>query len=68
MPMTKRLMQAAVIITLTIVTAVIMTVVTYVGTGQVQAAAFWALMPAVAGIVAAATAGRRFAVRYHPPG
>ncbi len=62
MPMKKRLVLAGVIIVLTMVPAVVMLAITYVGTGQVQAAAFWASMPAVAGIAAAATGGRRFAV------
>ena len=62
MPMKKRLALAGGIIALTMVPALIMIAVTYLGTGQVQAAAFWASMPAVAGIAAAATGGRRFAV------
>ncbi|MBM3687082.1 MAG: hypothetical protein FJW85_08805 [Actinobacteria bacterium] len=62
MPMKKRLVLAAVIITLTIVPALIMVAVTYIVTGEVQAAATWASIPAIAGIAAEATAGRRFAV------
>lgn len=62
MPMKKRLVLAAVIIVLTLTPALIMVAVTYAATGEVQAAATWASMPAIAGIAAAATAGRRFAV------
>ena len=62
MPMKKRLVLASVIIVLTLAPALIMVAVTYAATGQVQAAATWASIPAVAGIAAAATAGRRFAV------
>ncbi len=62
MPMKKRLILASVIIVLTLVPALIMVAVAYVATGQVQAAATWASIPAIAGIAAAATAGRRFAV------
>ena len=60
--MKKRLVLASVIIMLTMVPALIMLAVTYLGTGEIQAAAFWASMPAVAGLAAAATGGRRFAV------
>ena len=62
MPMKKRLVLALVIILNTVAPALIMLVVTYVATGMVQPAAVWASLPAVAGIAAAATGGRRFAV------
>lgn len=62
MPMKKRLILALVIVVITVVPAVVMLAVTYAATGQVQAAATWASIPAIAGLAAAATAGRRFAV------
>jgi MFS family permease len=62
MPMKKRLILALVIVVITVVPALIMLAVTYAATGQVQAAATWASIPAIAGLAAAATAGRRFAV------
>ena len=62
LPMKKRLILALVIVVITVVPAVIMLAVTYAATGQVQAAATWASIPAIAGLAAAATAGRRFAV------
>lgn len=60
--MKKRLGLVAVIIAMTLLPALIMLVVTYLGTGKVQTAATWASLPAVAGIAAAALGGRRFAV------
>lgn len=60
--MKKRVIIAAVVLLITMVPAWIMLAVTYVGTGQLQGAAFWASLPAVAGLAVAATAGRRFAV------
>lgn len=62
MPMKKRLVLATVIIVITLVPALIMLAVTYAATGAIQAAATWASIPAIAGMAAAATAGRRFAV------
>lgn len=62
MPMKKRLILALIIVVITVVPALIMLAVTYAATGQVQAAATWASIPAIAGMAAAASAGRRFAV------
>ena len=62
MPIKKRLILALVIVVITVVPALIMVAVTYAATGQVQAAATWASIPAIAGLAAAATAGRRFAI------
>ena len=62
MPLAKRTSLALVITALTVAPAVVMLAVTYLGTGQAQAAATWASLPAIAGIVAAAMGGRRFAV------
>ena len=60
--MKKRLGLVAVIVVMTVLPALVMLAVTYLGTGKVQTAATWASLPAVAGIVAAAMGGRRFAV------
>ncbi len=62
MPMKRRVILTLAIVVLTVVPALVMLVVTYVGTGQVQAAATWASIPAIVGIFAAATGGRRFAI------
>lgn len=62
MPVKKRLILALVIVVITVVPALIMLAVTYAATGRLQAAATWASIPAIAGLAAAATAGRRFAV------
>ena len=61
-PLIRRAGLALGITVLVLVPAIVMVVVTYLATGAVQAAATWASIPAVAGIVAAATSGRRFAV------
>ena len=62
MPIKKRLVLAMAIVVITVVPAVIMLAVTYAVTGQVQAAATWASIPAIAGLAAAVSAGRRFAI------
>ena len=62
MPMKKRLTLALVIVVITVAPAVIMLGVTYAATGEVQAAATWASIPAVAGLAAAAAGGQRFAI------
>lgn len=62
MPFAKRTTLSLVIVVITLAPAIVMLGVTFVGTGQMQVAASWASIPAIAGIVAAATGGRRFAV------
>ena len=62
MPLAKRTELSLAIVVLTLLPAIVMLAVAYVGTGELQAAATWASIPAVAGIVAAAMGGRRFAV------
>lgn len=62
MPIKKRLILALVIVVITVVPAVIMLGVTYAATGEVQAAATWASIPAIAGLAAAAAGGQRFAI------
>lgn len=63
MPLRRRTALALVIAGLTLLPAIVMVVVAWIGTGQLQAAATWASLPAIAGIVAAATVGRRFAIQ-----
>ena len=62
MPMKKRLGLIVVIIAMTLLPALIMLAITYVGTGKIQTAGTRASLPAVAGIAAAALFERRFAV------
>lgn len=62
MPMKKRIRLALVVVLITMIPAWIMIAVTYVGTGEFQGAAFWASLPAVAGVAATAAGGRRFGV------
>lgn len=62
MPMTKRFKIAAVVVVVTMVPAWIMLALTFAGTGEFQAAAFWASLPAVAGIAATISGGKRFAI------
>jgi hypothetical protein len=62
MPMKRRTMIALIIVGLTLAPALLMVLVTYLGTGEVQAAATWASLPAIAGMAAVASGGRRFAV------
>ena len=62
MPMKKRITIALVIVLITVVPAVIMIAITYVGTGQFQSAAFWASIPAIAGLAATVNGGRRFGI------
>ena len=52
MPMKRRLVLTALIVVMTLAPSVVMLVVTYVGTGEVQAAATWASIPAIVGISA----------------
>lgn len=62
MPMKKRVVIALVVVVITMVPAWIMIAATAIGTGEVQSAAFWASLPAVAGLAATASGGRRFGV------
>lgn len=62
MPMRKRISLVAAIIVLTLVPAIVMLAVTYLGTGTAQMAATWASIPAIVGIFAAVAAGRRMAI------
>lgn len=62
MPMKRRMVITAAVIGLTVAPALVMLVVTWLVTGAPLGAATWASLPAVAGIAAAVTGGRRFAV------
>lgn len=62
MPLRRRLGIALAISALVLAPAIVMVVVTLIGTGAVQAAATWASLPAIAGLAAVAAGGRRFAV------
>lgn len=62
MPVKRRLTLVAAVTALVFLPAVIMVLITWVGTGKVQGAATWASMPAIVGIAAAMAGGRRFAV------
>lgn len=62
MPMKKRLVLAAVVTVIVLVPSFIMLGVIYLATGEIQAAASWASIPAVAGMAVVVAGGRRFAV------
>ena len=62
MPMKKRITIALVIVLITVVPAMIMIVITYLGTRQFQSAALWASIPAIAGLAATVNGGRRFGI------
>lgn len=62
MPMGKRISLVAAIVVLTLLPAIVMLGVTYIGTGTAQMAATWASIPAIVGIFAAIAAGRRMAI------
>ncbi|HAN71464.1 MAG TPA: hypothetical protein DCQ36_07730, partial [Actinobacteria bacterium] len=62
MPVKRRLVLVLAIVLLTLLPAIVMVVVTWVSTGEVQGAATWASMPAIVAIAAAVAAGRRYAV------
>jgi len=62
MPMKKRAVIALVVLVITAAPAWLMLGVTYVVTGTAEPASFWASMPAIVGMAATATGGRRFGV------
>ena len=62
MPVKRRFVLVFGIIILTVIPAVVMVLVTWAGTGQPQAAAAWASLPAIVGIGAAVAGGRHYAV------
>ena len=58
----RRLKIALAIAGVTLAPALVMVVITRLGTGEIQGAATWASLPAIASIAAAAGGGRRFAI------
>ena len=62
MPVKRRLTLVAAVTGLVLLPAIIMVLVTWVSTGEVQGAATWASIPAIVGIAAAMAGGLRFAV------
>lgn len=62
MPRKRRLVIALLIVALVVAPAIVMVVVTWLATGQLQGAATWASIPAIAGMAAVAAEGRRYAV------
>jgi MFS family permease len=62
MPVKRRLTLVAAVTGLVLLPAIIMVLVTWVSTGEVQGAATWASIPAIVGIAAAMAGGFRFAV------
>ena len=62
MPVKRRLVLIAAVVALTLLPAIVMVLVTWVGTGKVQGAATWASIPAIVGIAAAMSGGRRYAI------
>ena len=62
MPIKKRVVITLVIVVITVAPSFIMLGVTYVATGQMQSAALWASIPAVAGMAATVNGGRRFGI------
>ena len=62
MPVKRRLTLVVAAVVLVLLPAIVMVLVTWVGTGEVQGAATWASIPAIVGIAAAMSGGRRYAV------
>ncbi|MDD2858160.1 MAG: FUSC family protein [Candidatus Nanopelagicales bacterium] len=62
MSVKRRLILVGAAVVLVLVPAIVMVLVTWVGTGKVQGAATWASIPAIVGVAAALAAGRRYAI------
>ena len=62
MPVKRRLILVGAALFLVLLPAIVMVLVTWVGTGKVQGAATWASIPAIVGVAAALAAGRRYAI------
>jgi MFS family permease len=62
MPVKRRLMMVGAAVGLTLLPAVVMILITWAGTGMPQGIATWASIPAIVGIAAAMSGGRRYAV------
>jgi len=61
MPIKRRLILVAVGVVLILLPSIVMVLITWVGTGQVQAAATWASIPAIVGVAAVMSGGLRYA-------
>lgn len=62
MPSKRRLILVGAAFGLTLLPAIVMLLVTWAGTGLAQGAATWASIPAIMGVAAAITGGRRYVV------
>ena len=62
MPVKRRLILIAFALGMLLAPAIVMVLVTWIGTGTPQAAATWASIPAIVGVAAAMAGGRRYAV------
>ena len=62
MPVKRRLILVAAGLGLMLLPAIVMVLITWAGTGTVQAAATWASIPAIVGVAAVMSGGRRYAV------
>ena len=62
MPVKRQLTVVALVVAMTLLPAIVMLVVTRVGTGTAQGAATWASIPAIVGIAAAMSGIRRYAI------
>jgi MFS family permease len=62
MPVKRRLILVVAAVVLVLLPAIVMVLIAWAGTGKVQGAATWASIPAIVGIAAALSAGRRYAV------
>lgn len=62
MPVKRRLTLVLAVVVLTLLPAIVMVLVAWIGTGKAQGAATWASIPAIVGIAAAMFAGRRYAI------
>lgn len=61
MPVKRRLILVGAAVVLVLVPAIVMVIVTWIGTGTPQGAATWASIPAIVGVFAAMAGGRRYA-------
>ncbi len=62
MPIKRRLTLVAAVVMLTLLPALVMVLIAWAATGKAQGAATWASIPAIVGIAAALSAGRRYAI------
>ena len=62
LPVRRRLIIVAFALILVLLPAIVMVLITWVGTGKVQGAATWASIPAIVGIAAAMSGIRRYAI------